>query len=102
MKRFLPLALAALTFAAAPDATVSRVHAWRMDHEREILAELFQFLSIPNVATDKAGRYRVVVKPGRSSFWLQTTGYEIVEGPQGRIDLPAGRTVPLRFVLRKK
>ena len=32
--------------------TTARVRAWRVQHEREILRELFDFLSIPNVATN--------------------------------------------------
>src|SRR5205809_4992463 len=39
--------------AAAPDDPVSRVRAWREQHEKQILLELFDFLKIPNVATNK-------------------------------------------------
>lgn len=44
---------AAVALAAADDTT-SRVRAWRMDHEKQILLELFDFLSIPNVASNAA------------------------------------------------
>ena len=44
---------AVVAFAAADDTT-SRVRAWRMDHEKQILLELFDFLSIPNVASNAA------------------------------------------------
>jgi acetylornithine deacetylase/succinyl-diaminopimelate desuccinylase-like protein len=44
----------AAAVAAAADDTLSRVRAWRMDHEKEILLELFDFLSIPNVASNRA------------------------------------------------
>jgi len=56
MKRWPALVLAVvLTCAVAADNTaIARVHAWRMDHEKQILLELFDFLSIPNVATNKA------------------------------------------------
>jgi acetylornithine deacetylase/succinyl-diaminopimelate desuccinylase-like protein len=40
--------------AAAPDDPVSRVRAWREQHEREILLELFDFLKLPNVASNTA------------------------------------------------
>jgi acetylornithine deacetylase/succinyl-diaminopimelate desuccinylase-like protein len=39
---------------AAQDDPVNRVRAWREEHEREILLELFDFLKIPNVASNKA------------------------------------------------
>jgi acetylornithine deacetylase/succinyl-diaminopimelate desuccinylase-like protein len=45
---------AAVASAAAQDATAARVRAWRVQHEREILAELFEFLSLPNVASNPA------------------------------------------------
>src|SRR5689334_16222245 len=34
--------------------TTSRVRAWRVQHERDVLHELFDFLAIPNVASDQA------------------------------------------------
>jgi acetylornithine deacetylase/succinyl-diaminopimelate desuccinylase-like protein len=40
--------------AAQPDDAVGRVRAWREQHEKEILLELFDLLKIPNVATNKA------------------------------------------------
>jgi acetylornithine deacetylase/succinyl-diaminopimelate desuccinylase-like protein len=39
--------------AAAQDNAVSRVRAWREQHEKEILVELFDFLKIPNVAANR-------------------------------------------------
>src|SRR5438093_5205718 len=54
MKRLIVLALTAAAIgAAAADDTSARVRAWRLDHEKQILLELFDFLSIPNVATNK-------------------------------------------------
>ena len=38
---------------AAADNVVQRVREWRTEHEKEILLELFDFLSIPNVASNK-------------------------------------------------
>ncbi|HZR24825.1 MAG TPA: M20/M25/M40 family metallo-hydrolase [Vicinamibacterales bacterium] len=53
MKRVL-IALCALTATvAAQTTTTSKVREWRTQHEKEILTELFTFLAIPNVATDK-------------------------------------------------
>ena len=40
--------------AFAPDPATARVRAWRVAHERQILSELFQWLSLPNVAANKA------------------------------------------------
>lgn len=45
-------ALAGLVPAGAADAVAS-VRAWRAEHEKEILLELYDLLRIPNVATDK-------------------------------------------------
>src|SRR5438045_9272060 len=39
---------------AAPDDAVGRVRTWREQHEKEILLDLFDFLKIPNVASNKA------------------------------------------------
>src|SRR6185503_10786743 len=39
---------------SAADDTMSLVRAWRLDHEKQILLELFDFLSIPNVASNAA------------------------------------------------
>ncbi len=39
---------------SAQDNPVSRVRAWREQHEKQILLELFDFLKIPNVAANKA------------------------------------------------
>ena len=49
------LAMAAVTAvvtAATPADVVRSVRAWRTQHERAILRELFDFLALPNVATD--------------------------------------------------
>jgi acetylornithine deacetylase/succinyl-diaminopimelate desuccinylase-like protein len=43
----------ACSLGVAQDTAVSRVRAWREQHEREILLELFDLLSIPNVAANK-------------------------------------------------
>jgi len=52
--RALILLLCGAATLAAADDTTSRVRAWRMDHEKQILLELFDFLSIPNVASNTA------------------------------------------------
>jgi acetylornithine deacetylase/succinyl-diaminopimelate desuccinylase-like protein len=52
MKR-LSIVLFAVAAIAAADTTSARVRAWRLDHEKQILLELFDFLSIPNVAANK-------------------------------------------------
>src|ERR1041385_8647915 len=54
MKRTLAVVLAIATLAAAPADTIARVREWRTQHERDILRELFDLLSIPNVAADQA------------------------------------------------
>lgn len=53
------IAMAALVaVAAAPPPVISGVRTWRSQHEKQILGELFGFLSIPNVAADKANIQR--------------------------------------------
>src|SRR6476619_762786 len=54
MKRLLILSIAILCIGATTQETVARVRAWRLDHEKQILLELFDFLSIPNVASNAA------------------------------------------------
>jgi acetylornithine deacetylase/succinyl-diaminopimelate desuccinylase-like protein len=54
MKRLLVACTAVLALAAGPDDTIARVRAWRVQHEKDVLRELFQFLSIPNVASNQA------------------------------------------------
>jgi acetylornithine deacetylase/succinyl-diaminopimelate desuccinylase-like protein len=54
MKRLIVLTIAIAAMAATPAEVVTRVRAWRTDHEKQILRELFDFLAIPNVATDTA------------------------------------------------
>ena len=39
---------------AAPTSDVLRVREWRATHERQILAELIQLVSLPNIASNKA------------------------------------------------
>jgi acetylornithine deacetylase/succinyl-diaminopimelate desuccinylase-like protein len=46
--------VAIIGLAASPSDSTARVRAWRTQHEPQILRELFDLLSIPNVATDKA------------------------------------------------
>ena len=53
MKRVLILAVATLAVAATTQETVARVRSWRVEHEKPILHELFDFLAIPNVATNQ-------------------------------------------------
>ncbi len=54
MKRLLLLLIVVVMAAAAPADTVAKVRAWRAAHERDVLGELFGFVSIPNVASDAA------------------------------------------------
>ena len=54
MKRLLLVAAAAAWLAAAPADTIGKVRAWRTAHERDVLGQLFSFVSIPNVASDAA------------------------------------------------
>jgi len=44
--------------AAAPDSTLTRVRAWRTQHETAILRELFDLLALPNVATNQSDMAR--------------------------------------------
>ncbi|MBI2825595.1 MAG: hypothetical protein HYX69_13005 [Planctomycetia bacterium] len=52
---------------------------------------------------DAGGRLRRLVAPGRQEYELNLPpGYAIVEQPAGPIDLPAGKTVTVRYKLRKQ
>jgi acetylornithine deacetylase/succinyl-diaminopimelate desuccinylase-like protein len=54
MKRWLMiLATAAACSVGAADDPIARVRAWRSQHEPQILRELFDFLALPNVATNQ-------------------------------------------------
>ena len=48
----LVLLFAAKLIAADPAAIAKAARAWRMQHEREILAEFSDLLAIPNLASD--------------------------------------------------
>jgi hypothetical protein len=53
-------------------------------------------------STGQDGRCRVILQPGKYRFWVRNAEYEVVRSPEGDVDLPAGKTVPVRFELRKK
>ena len=57
MRHVLVLILAISTAAsvlAAPTADVLRVREWRAKNEKQILAELFQLIALPNLAANRA------------------------------------------------
>ncbi|HEX8027199.1 MAG TPA: M20/M25/M40 family metallo-hydrolase [Vicinamibacterales bacterium] len=43
-----------VAISAAPSQDVIRVREWRAKHERQVLAELLQLVSLPNIASNKA------------------------------------------------
>ena len=85
MKPFV-LACALLIFAAAaPDSTLTRVRAWRTQHETAVLKELFDLLSLPNVATSQADMARnadalkqMLARRRFTADILKTTGSPVV------------------------
>ncbi|MEP6783182.1 MAG: hypothetical protein ABI983_05895, partial [Acidobacteriota bacterium] len=58
MPRLIPILALILALstpmAAAPTADVLRVREWRAAHERQIIAELMQLVSLPSIASNKA------------------------------------------------
>ena len=62
---FLIAAVVSTLGLSAPDDAVSRVRAWREQHEKEILLELFDFLKIPNVASNQGDIERNAQALGR-------------------------------------
>jgi len=48
------LCLGSAALSAAPSAAVVKVREWRAAHERQILAELIQLVSLPNIASNQA------------------------------------------------
>src|SRR6187455_2688764 len=43
-----------IALSAAPSSEVIRVREWRAKHERQVIAELIQLVSLPNIASNKA------------------------------------------------
>lgn len=52
--KLLATLLLGVTITAAPSQDVIRVREWRAKNERQILAELIQLVSLPNIASNKA------------------------------------------------
>jgi len=90
-KRHVPIlaALTATVFAlpfsihAQPTTTevVEQVRSWRVEHEREILTELFELIELPNVAADLADVRRnaehlvtLLEARGVEARWLEVEG----------------------------
>lgn len=48
------VALCGAVLSAAPSPSVAKVREWRAAHERQIVAELMQLVSLPNIAANKA------------------------------------------------
>ena len=48
------VALGGVGLSAAPSPAVIKVREWRAAHERQILAELIQLVSLPNIASNQA------------------------------------------------
>ena len=48
------VALCGLGLAAAPSPSVVKVREWRATRERQIVAELMQLVSLPNIAANQA------------------------------------------------
>jgi RNA polymerase sigma factor (sigma-70 family) len=58
---------------------------------------------VDNPRTDAAGRMRAVLSPGTGRFLVHPPpGYEAVDRDSGEVNLPAGKTVTVRFTLRKQ
>jgi acetylornithine deacetylase/succinyl-diaminopimelate desuccinylase-like protein len=53
LKRLCIPLVAVMLIGATAQETATRVRAWRAEHEKDILRELFGFLSIPNVASNR-------------------------------------------------
>ncbi len=54
MRGLLMAGFTSVVLAAAPSPSVMRVREWRAAHERQIVAELMQLVSLPNIASNKA------------------------------------------------
>src|SRR4029450_2082202 len=52
LKRLCLVFVAATLIGATTQETLAQGRAWRVDHEKQILLELFDFLSMPNVAAN--------------------------------------------------
>jgi acetylornithine deacetylase/succinyl-diaminopimelate desuccinylase-like protein len=56
--RYLLIACGVVVALAAPDSTLTQVRTWRTQHETAILRELFDLLSLPNVAINQGDMAR--------------------------------------------
>jgi acetylornithine deacetylase/succinyl-diaminopimelate desuccinylase-like protein len=54
LSRIAFIGAAVFAIGATTQENVARVRAWRVEHEKPILSELFDFLSIPNVAANQS------------------------------------------------
>jgi acetylornithine deacetylase/succinyl-diaminopimelate desuccinylase-like protein len=89
------VACTAILALAAPDDAVSRVRAWRAQHEPQILRELFDLVAIPNVATDTGGIARNAEALTRS-FERRRFLPEIVQTPGSPVVLAERRVAGAR------
>jgi len=53
-RALLMVCLTSVVLAAAPSPAVIKVREWRATHERQIVAELMQLVSLPNISSNKA------------------------------------------------
>lgn len=84
MSQFL---LALCLFMIAAQIPTSKIRDWRAAHESQIIRELVEFLSIPNVASDRANIRRnaeklveVMARRGISARLIETRGSPLVFG----------------------
>jgi acetylornithine deacetylase/succinyl-diaminopimelate desuccinylase-like protein len=76
----LPVVVAALVMLAAPTPQVLKVREWRAAHERQILAELIRFVSLPSIAANKAD---IVKNADALTAMFEKRGFAVT-----RIDTP--------------
>jgi acetylornithine deacetylase/succinyl-diaminopimelate desuccinylase-like protein len=74
-----------VALAATPDSTLTQVRTWRTQHETAILRELFELLSLPNVATNQGDMARnadaltqMLARRRFTADLLATTGSPVV------------------------
>ena len=68
------LVTATAALLAAPSREVMRVREWRATHERQILDELLQLVSLPNIASNKAD---IAKNADRLTTMFQARGFTV-------------------------
>lgn len=96
MRGLLMACLTSVVLGAAPSPTVIAVREWRQTRERQIVAELMQLVSLPNIASNKADIIKnadaltgMFEKRGFTVALIQTPGSPVLLARKDAANTPA-------------